>query len=100
MDLKTTKQIVRKILNEQPETRDSDNALIVAVLSHIEPGVEQKPFNQVIARCGESDKFPTFETIRRTRQKVQAENPHLGASDEVEYKRTVQEHKFFEFAIR
>lgn len=100
MKLTETKKIVKKLLNERPETRDSDNILILEVLNYIEPGIEFKPFNQVIAQCSEQGKFPTFETIRRTRQKIQSENPNLRASSDVEGMRLIQEHKFFEFSLK
>ncbi len=100
MKIKDTKKIVEAVLNEIPETRSCDNLLILEVLRFIDPNVIDMPFKKVIAECTENGKYPAFETIRRTRQKVQAENPYLKATDEVEHMRQFQEHKFFEFAIK
>ena len=100
MKIKDTKKIVEAVLSEIPETRSCDNLLILEVLRFIDPNVIDMPFKKVIAECTENGKYPAFETIRRTRQKVQAENPYLKATDKVEHMRQFQEHKFFEFAIK
>ena len=99
MKIKETKAIVKHILTEKPNTRNSDNDLIVEVLNFIEPGITNEPFETVIKQCHINGKFPTLETIRRTRQKIQETYPELAPTDEVEGLRVFQEHKFFEFAI-
>ena len=99
MKIKECKAIVKHILTEKPNTRNSDNDLIVEVLNFIEPGITKEPFETVIKQCHMNGKFPTFETIRRTRQKIQETYPELAPTEEVEGLRVFQEHKFFEFAI-
>lgn len=99
MKIKKAKAIVKHILTEKPNTRNSDNDLIVEVLNFIEPDITKEPFEVVIKQCHMNGKFPTLETIRRTRQKIQETYPELAPTDEVEGLRVFQEHKFFEFAI-
>ena len=99
MKIKECKAIVKHILTKKPNTRNSDNDLIVEVLNFIEPGITTEPFEVVIKQCHINGKFPTLETIRRTRQKIQETYPELAPTDEVEGLRVFQEHKFFEFAI-
>ena len=99
MKIKECKAIVKHILTEKPNTRNSDNDLIVEVLNFIEPGITKEPFETVIKQCHMNGRFPTLETIRRTRQKIQETYPELAPTDEVEGLRVFQEHKFFEFAI-
>ena len=99
MKIKECKAIVKQILIDKPYTRNSDNDLIVEVLNFIEPGITNEPFSAVIKECKMDGRFPTLETIRRTRQKIQETYPELAPTDEVEGLRVFQEHKFFEFAI-
>ena len=99
MKIKECKAIVKHILTEKPNTRNSDNDLIVEVLNFIEPGITTEPFEVVIKQCHINGKFPTLETIRRTRQKIQETYPELAPTEEVEGLRVFQEHKFFDFAI-
>lgn len=99
MKIKECKAIVKQILIDKPNTRNSDNDLIVEVLNFIEPGITNEPFGTVIKECKMDGRFPTLETIRRTRQKIQETYPELAPTDEVEGLRVFQEHKFFEFAI-
>ena len=99
MNIQSTQKIVEEVLNEKPETRESDGALIVEVLRSINPEIVKEPFYKVVPMCSETGEYPPFETIRRTRQKIQERNPHLRASKEVESYRAYKEHKFFDFAI-
>lgn len=68
--------IVKKVLTEHPETRDSDSKLICWVYSITNPEVLKLSFSKVMW----NSKFynlPSFETIRRTRQKLQHDYPEL-----------------------
>lgn len=100
MKIKEAKAIVKHILETKPYTRNNDNDLIVEVLEFIEPGITKEPFNVVVRQCHINGRFPTLETIRRTRQKIQETYPELAPTEEVEGLRVFQEHKFFEFAIQ
>ena len=100
MKIKEAKAIVKHILETKPYTRNNDNDLIVEVLEFIEPGITKEPFNVVVRQCHINGRFPTLETIRRTRQKIQETSPELAPTEEVEGLRVFQEHKFFDFAIQ
>ena len=74
--MKDLSLIVKKVLNEHPETRDSDSKLICWVYSITNPEVLELSFSKVMW----NSKFynlPSFETIRRTRQKLQHDYPEL-----------------------
>ena len=74
--MKDLSLIVKKVLNEHPETRDSDSKLICWVYSITNPEVLKLSFSKVMW----NSKFynlPSFETIRRTRQKLQHDYPEL-----------------------
>lgn len=100
MKIGETKRIVEYLLSTKPETRDNFNVLVMEVLKYIDPDAANEPFSKVVFEFHENGKFPPFETIRRTRQKLQEQNPYLRASEETRHLRQLQEHKFFEFAIK
>lgn len=99
MKIRQTKAIVEKVLNDKPETRDCDALLFVEVIRYIDPDAVNLPIYKLMPRCTDEGDLPPFETMRRTRQKIQEQNPYLGPSKEVKSLRKVKEHKFFDFAI-
>ncbi len=74
--MKDYQEIVEKILKEHPVTRDDDNKLFVWVCSELKPDVMGKPFGKVMFYAHDLG-LPSFETIRRTRQKLQHDKPEL-----------------------
>ncbi len=67
--IKSVKPIVEEVLNDYPETRNSDKTLILAVWEKyglILNEEQRQIFN----------KLPSTESIRRTRQKFQEENKY------------------------
>lgn len=93
--------IVKQILWEQPETRGNDNLLILKVLEEYAnyygmnlDDVSIVSFMHDYAGC----EFPGFETIRRSRQKVQETNPELKPNEAVQQFRKEQEQQYREFA--
>lgn len=74
--MKDYQEIVEKILKEHPVTRDDDNKLFVWVCSELKPDVMGKPFGKVMFYAHDLG-LPSFETIRRTRQKLQHDKPKL-----------------------
>ena len=97
MKLKKTKALVKTILEQNKATRSSDMQLYFEVCKRINPEVLNNPFCAVIMNL---DLFhlPPFESVRRSRQKVQAECPHLAACEEVELYRAENEQEYVEFA--
>lgn len=71
----TTKEQIIKILTEYPETRDSDPALFRAVIDATHC-VYAHSYSE-ITKLQEQRKLPSHESMRRCRQKIQAENPFL-----------------------
>jgi hypothetical protein len=79
-----TYDLVLRILTRNPATRNSDNLLFAEVLralGAIKPvqwfSVEKEA---VLLDSILSGNLPSFETIRRTRQKLQETKPELGAT--------------------
>lgn len=99
--LYTIEKLVQKILLEDAEARNDDNYLIFKVYMQIgaDKGIDlDKQSFQYILLNRKSCGFPAFETIRRTRQKIQQWNPDLRASDEVQAWRTLNEETFKDYA--
>ena len=81
-EFKQVKKIVESILTDYPQTRNSDNLLYLTVIETIGKGNIEKPISEILLNLEELG-LPCFETVRRTRQKLQAENPKLQACDKV-----------------
>ena len=92
-EFKRVKKIVKNILIEYPQTRNSDNLLYLTVIETIGKGNIEKPISEILLNLEELG-LPCFETVRRTRQKLQAEFTELQACDEVQDFRTAREEEF------
>lgn len=100
-ELKNTTALVKAILEENKQARNSDSFLYFQVLKKLgkERGfdldyVSVTTFLLHMAEWG----FPPFESVRRTRQKLQAEFPNLCASEKVAEQRAENEEVYREFA--
>lgn len=71
--MKKLEKIVKAILEDYPNTRGNDNALITGVFWLIDPELMKMPFKEVMLMKG----LPSFESITRARRKVQEKNPIL-----------------------
>jgi len=74
--LKNVEYVVENILNTMEETRSSDDILYLNVCEHFNneaPSMTLKDFLSERKSTG----CPTFETVRRTRQKVFEKRPDL-----------------------
>ena len=96
-ELLNTTDLVKKILLDDPKSRDSDNHLYCAVVISVNPDALTKPFWEVLEHMNDFG-LPCFETVRRARQKIQAEHPDLKASDVVERLRSINEEVYKEYA--
>ena len=99
--LKTISAMVRRILTDDVASRNSDIRLYLLIA---EQYAEKKNLNlrrmtveSFFIRLANHE-FPAFETVRRSRQKVQETTPELAASDRVKKCRTKQEETFRSFA--
>ena len=96
-ELNRTNDIVKQLLINDPKTRNSDNHLYCCVVKSINADALCKPFWEVLEYMNDFG-LPCFETVRRARQKIQAEHPDLKASDVVESLRSVNEEIYKEYA--
>lgn len=101
-DIKTTERLVYKILEEKEATRNSDNVLLYEVYSHIlhtkGNNIDNLGFKNVILSLRELG-LPHFETVRRSRQKIQHNHPELRCSALVAENRSTMQDAFTEYAV-
>ena len=95
--MKDLSSIVEKVLREHKDARDSDFRTIGWVYALTKPEVMNMPFKSVLWRHSEFD-LPSFETIRRTRQKLQHDKPELRG--EVYSKRMEKQEEYIEKFVR
>lgn len=77
MRLKNVETIVRNTLTDIPETRDSDDLLYYNIIKLWQEGLGEE-FNVYEIFCNRREwGIPNFESVRRTRQKLQANNENL-----------------------
>ena len=100
-ELITTTRLVKAILEQDERARNSDSFLYFRVLGvlGLDKGIDinRVPIALFLLNMKEWG-FPNFETVRRTRQKIQAEYPELAGSERVQAFRTENEEVFREFA--
>lgn len=75
-EFQTIKNIVKELLEKDERARNSDKWLTIEVL--------RKLGFKIYVDYKELDSMPSFETIRRSRQLLQAENENLRADDYIE----------------
>lgn len=90
-NIRQTSGIVRAVLEQHPETRNSDNLLYIKVIESIDSDLIYKPMQDVLLHA-KAYGIPPFESVRRTRQKLQADFPELRAKKEIEAEREINEH--------
>lgn len=100
-DLKSTKVLVQAILEENPQTRNSDSYLylwvIITIANKHEIELSKIAVMDFLLELPTSV-FPPFESVRRARQKVQRECPWLAACDKINELRAENEEAYREFA--
>lgn len=100
-DLKNTTALVRSILEKDKQCRNSDSLLYLRVVTTVanQKGIDidrisVPRFLLTLHGAG----FPGFETVRRTRQKLQQHYPELAACETVEGFRAENEKEFRAYA--
>ena len=93
--------LVKSILEEDKRARNSDSFLYLRVLKHIESEQREKlnsvtVFDFLLNLQGKV--YPCFESVRRSRQKIQREYPELAACEEVKAYRDENEEMYREYA--
>lgn len=101
-DLKSTAALVQALLEQDANCRNSDGFLYLRVLfTHAEKNginLNSMTIPEFLMHHHGTD-FPIFETVRRTRQKLQQHHPELAACDAVEGFRAENELIFKAFAV-
>jgi hypothetical protein len=100
-DLKTTTALVKAILEQDKQSRNSDSLLYYRVLSIIgrRKGVDIEEMSLPYFLLNMSGtEFPPFESVRRARQKIQEHHPELGACEAVANARLMNEDGYREYA--
>lgn len=101
LKLWTTSKLVKEILIEVPETRSCDAKLYYEVAKRIgaKQGQDFLNMNFGTVLLGMAlYSLPSFETVRRSRQKIQEHNKDLCACDKVEGYRAVNEEIYKDYA--
>ena len=97
----TTTDLVKSILEEKPDTRNSDTLLYVEVLKtysdRMDVDVCGYPFASALKNLTAWG-IPSIETVGRCRRKVQSDFPELAANDTVEGFRAIKEQEYEEYA--
>ena len=100
-ELRNTTKLVREVLQKHPKARNSDNELyywVCAIIGH-ENGIDIHKMSMPLFFLHlRENGFPQFETVRRTRQKLQATYPELCGDGNVEGMRRVNEEAFRDYA--
>ncbi len=94
MRLKKLETIVKKILEEDKESRKDNFVLVANVYSTLGIPIE-KQFNYLMNNHKEY-KLPSFESITRVRRKIVEIYPNLNSNVE---EREIEEQKFFEYSM-
>ena len=100
-DLKNTTALVKSILEQDKQARNSDSVLYLKVLSSVakQKGIDLEKMTVPYFLLNlHGVEFPPFESVRRARQKLQAAFPELAACDTVEGFRAENEAKFRAYA--
>lgn len=93
-------RVVKEVLTDIPDTRNSDSYLYLKVLERFAVNVNLKEMTVPYFLCNiKKLKFPYFETVRRARQKIQERCPELQANAEIREVRDAKEEVFHNYAI-
>lgn len=101
-ELHTVKELVCYILATDPQSRNSDSYLYLKVIEQqaIQKSIDLRLLSVVSFFDNLNfNGFAKFESVRRARQKLQAENPHFMGSAEVQAARRNNEAVFREWAV-
>lgn len=90
----TIHQMVEAIMKEYPGTRDNDRELIQTLYGKYYGVDYYKPWGAVIR----DKNLPSFESIRRCRQKLQEQNEELRGSKASEEARLNKQEEYLEYA--
>lgn len=93
-------RVVKEVLTDIPDTRNSDSYLYLKVLERFAGEYDLRSMTVPYFLCNiKKLKFPYFETVRRARQKIQERCPELQAKSEIQVVREAKEEVFHNYAI-
>ena len=100
-NLKTVMNVVQHIMENDKQSRNDDDYLYLKVLELYGKAkgvnIHTMPAS-VFLKDRASYGFPPFESVRRTRQKVQERNPWLKANEQTQAHRNAKEQTYREYA--
>lgn len=96
-NLKTIEGKVRAILEKDEEARDDDMALYLAVCNACLKGTGAMPFAEVMSQYKYLG-LPSFESVGRTRRKLQEKHPELLGSVRMQRLRAAGEKAYRNYA--
>lgn len=102
LDLKNTTALVKSILEQDKQCRNSDSFLYLKVLSAVakQKGIDLEKMTVPFFLLNlHGAGLPPFESVRRSRQKLQQHHPELAASEAVEGFRAENEREFRAYAV-
>jgi hypothetical protein len=83
--------IVKRVLEQAPRTRDDDRLLIWTVWNYKKNGVINSVYFMPNITFEEFNRLPSVETIRRSRQQIQALHTELQSTEWVAQQRRKKE---------
>ena len=101
MGIIATSKLVHELLITEPKCRNSDNYLYLRVLELVgkQNGIDINTMTVPTLLCNMSEmQFPPFESVLRSRQRLQEYNEDLRASASVEAHREILEEEYRDFA--
>ena len=101
LDLKNTTALVKSILEQDEQCRNSDSFLYLKVLSAVakQKGIDLEKMTVPFFLTNlHGAGLPPFESVRRSRQKLQQHHPELAANEVVEGFRAENEAEFLAYA--
>lgn len=100
-EIKSVSKLVKETLINHPDARNSDNYLYYVIchdiLAKIGLNIDKLSLTNALLNRKVFG-LPPFETVRRTRQKLQEHHPELCGTDEVEEARSYNEDAFREYS--
>lgn len=104
MELKKIKDLVIETLKQGETFRENDDQLYYAIIVKIMPETESGLIGDMPIRSFFANRkklgLPSFESVRRSRQKVQEEHPELKPCEKVQENRKQQGERFYNFATK
>lgn len=97
MELNTVKAVVKDILTTEKVTRGNDDLLYSYVVEKYGVSVFTDTLGNFL-RTRRYRGIPSFEAVRRARQKVQAENKELRPADNIINGRNISKADYYGFA--